>query len=364
MSINLPSPTADKAADEQLVAGHFLLPDLCKIQPLFVLVLVAQLLALVLVLLVSPIGVFNWSHFAKVSFYGLWHVLLCAMVLCQCREQIRALPITPGALLAYGLILLVSTLLNIIGQWLVHHYWLQLSTAWHWDWRSTMSHMAVVAILGGIALRYMYLQQKVQVEEQARLQATIQALQSRIRPHFLFNSMNIVASLIATDPDRAERVVEDISELFRVSLRAGDVLVTVEEELELCKHYIQIEQLRLGDRLRIDWQLNADVFDVKIPSLTLQPLIENAVYHGIQPLVNGGTVTIKGVMDNEVIRLTVSNPVPAGAGFETTELPRGNRIALANTKARLRAHFGIEANVQTINDENRFSAEISYSVKK
>ncbi|MFK7730710.1 MAG: sensor histidine kinase [Pseudomonadales bacterium] len=363
MSMPKPNPRPIERRD-QARAGYFVLPDLCKVQPLFVLIVTAQLLVLVQTLLLGPVSSFDWAHFATASFYVQWNVLLCAAVLCKFRERIQRMPITPGALVAYGLILFISFLLSVVAQWLVHSYLSRLPGPWRWDWQATASQLAVVAVIGGIALRYMYLQQQVLIQGQARLQAQIHALQSRIRPHFLFNSMNIVASLISTDPKRAERVVEDISELFRASLRAGDDLVAVREEVDLCKQYISIEQLRLGDRLQVDWQLDDALMDASVPSLTLQPIIENAVYHGIQPLVNGGTVQIVGSKNGDDVSLVVSNPLPEQTEFDEKELPRGNRIALANTIARLRAHFGPDANVKTFNDGYRFSAEISYSVKK
>lgn len=360
------NPSATKAMLEQTTdVGHFLLPDLGKVQPLFVLILSAQLLVVVQTLLhSSSLQAFDWTYFATASFYVQWNVLLCALVLRQCRHAIQQMPITPGALTAYGLVLLVSLLLDVVVQYLMHAFNSGVSHQWRWDWQASISHLLVVAVIGGIALRYIYLQQRLQIQEQARLRAQIQALQSRIRPHFLFNSMNIVASLIASDPDRAERVVEDISELFRASLRAGDELVPIRDEIKLCRQYISIEQLRLGDRLQVDWQIDEALMEARIPSLSLQPLIENAVYHGIQPLTKGGTVQIIGKLEGDSISLGVINPLPSQTEFEGKDLPRGNRIALANTVARLRAHFGVEANVKTFRSSDRFSAEISYSVKK
>lgn len=352
------------AADEYARVGHFFLPDLCKVQPLFVLTITAQLLVVVQTLLLRTVQSFEWIYFAQISFYVQWNVLLCAAVLCWFRDRIQSLPITPGAVLAYGLILVVSLFLSVAGQWLLHYLADGSWSNWQWDWRATATHLDAVAVIGGIALRYMYLQQQVQVQEEAKLRAQIQALQSRIRPHFLFNSMNIVASLIATDPVRAERVVEDISELFRASLRAGDELVNLRDELTLCRQYVSIEQLRLGDRLAVEWNIDDDLQDVRLPSLTLQPLIENAVYHGIQPLARGGVVQITGKKTGDLVSLVVSNPLSEQANVEEKELPRGNRIALKNTIARLRAHFGPDANVKTFNSGDRFSAEISYSVKK
>ena len=141
-------------------------------------------------------------------------------------------------------------------------------------------------------LRYNYIQRSLHTREESELHARIQALQSRIRPHFLFNSMNIIASLIPVDPDVAETVVEDLSELFRASLQEEGSEVSIEEELALCRRYTRIEYLRLGERLNIEWQIEDAVESVKIPLLTLQPLLENAIYHGIQPMPEGGTITV------------------------------------------------------------------------
>lgn len=361
MSKQQGSPASKPVAS---VSSNFSLPNLCRAQPLFVLIVIAQLLVLVHTLLLAPLSVFDWEQFAKASFYVLWNVLLCAAVLCVLRPVIQRQPFTLGAVLAYGLILLVSLGFNAITQLLAHHYLRSAPSAFQWDWQASIAATLVVAVLGGIALRYMYLQQQVQEQAQARLQAQIQALQSRIRPHFLFNSMNIVASLIGSDPVRAERVIEDISELFRASLRAGDQLVTLGDELELGRNYLRIEQLRLGDRLQVSWQVDERLLPVKMPSLTLQPLLENAVYHGIQPRLDGGTVEISGTLEAGRLRIQIVNPLPEDSSASDEQLPRGNRMALANTLARLQAHFGQDAEIKTFRDEHRFFVELGYSVKK
>lgn len=341
--------------------GSFALPDLCHGQAILVLVLTAELLVLVQTLTISSPEYFRWVHFAKLGFYVLWNVLLCAAVLCASRGRIEQLGRNAGATLAYFLILLISLLVAVGAQ--VATYFMQTATlALHLDTGLLAMQMAVAAIMGGIALRYLYLQQQLQLQQQASLQSRIQALQSRIRPHFLFNSMNIVASLIAIDPDKAEQVVEDISELFRASLRAEDQLVSLDEELALCRQYIGIEQLRLGDRLSVDWDLQTGIKDVPIPSLALQPLIENAVYHGIQPLAAGGTVQVQAWREGKTVHIKVSNPRPQSAQSEPGSNTQGNQVALANTKARLRAYFDEKSTIKTIATKDRFSAEMVYSL--
>src|SRR5690606_2309540 len=199
-------------------------------------------------------------------------------------------------------------------------------------WWGVGTHLLLAAIFGGIVLRYFYIQQQLLTQEEAELTARIQALQSRIRPHFLFNSMNSIVSLIGSDPDRAERVVMDLSDLFRASLAAPGQ-VPLSQELNLCRQYIHIEQLRLGDRLNLQWQVGEFPEDCSIPSLLLQPVIENAIYHGIQPRSEGGTVEISVNARHNRMHITVRNPLPRPADVAKP----GDRIALANTRRRLQA---------------------------
>ena len=339
---------------------HFQLPDLCKVQPLLFLILTAQLLVLVETLSSGRLRPFDWLHFANLTFFVQWNALLCAAVLCKLRARVARLPRVNGALLCYALILLVSLLFSIFTQWLLHTFVVN-SSGHVFDWQRIAANLAIVAVIGGIALRYLYLQQQLLVQQQAQLQSHIQALQSRIRPHFLFNSLNSVASLIGSNPVMAEKAVEDLAELFRASLKAAAELVPLTQELALCEKYLAIEQLRMGDRLRIDWQLPALSDAVKIPSLTLQPLLENAVYHGVQPLAAGGTVTIKvAVTEGQRCAITVANPVPHSTVASAIK-HKGNSMALVNTRERLQAHFGSDAELQTVIGENRFLAIISYS---
>jgi two-component system sensor histidine kinase AlgZ len=167
----------------------------------------------------------------------------------------------------------------------------------------------------------------------------IQALQARIRPHFLFNSMNTIAALTRSDPKRAEEAVEDLADLFRATLRDSHSPLRLKEELELTRIYQRIEALRLGERLEVRWDVAALPMRAFVPGLTVQPLLENAIYHGIEPLEHGGTVTVTGRVVDGHVELVVTNPValPTGAAAE----PRtGNRLALDNIRQRLDLAYG------------------------
>jgi len=172
--------------------------------------------------------------------------------------------------------------------------------------------------------------------------ARLQALQARIRPHFLFNSLNAVLSLIRRDPKRAEEALEDLAELFRALMQDNRRLTTLADELALCRRYLSLEQLRLGERLQVEWDVRAMPGDALVPQLLLQPLVENAIYHGIEPGAEPGTVLIRITRDKDQVHLLLANPYHAEHQHRA-----GNRMALANIRERLVLHFDIEASLST-----------------
>jgi two-component system sensor histidine kinase AlgZ len=172
--------------------------------------------------------------------------------------------------------------------------------------------------------------------------ARLQALQARIRPHFLFNSINAVLSLIRSEPKRAEAALEDLAELFRALMQDNRRLSTLADEVALCRQYLNLEQLRLGERLQIDWDIDAMPADALVPQLLLQPLVENAIYHGIEPGMDPGTVRIQIARDKTQVRLLLTNPYHPDHQHRA-----GNRMALANIRERLALHFDVEASLDT-----------------
>ena len=191
----------------------------------------------------------------------------------------------------------------------------------------------------------------------ALAEARLQALQARIRPHFLFNSLNAVLSLIRRDPKRAERALEDLSDLFRTLMADARHFVRLEEELELLERYADIEQLRLGERLRISWELDAAPSDALLPPMVLQPLLENAVYHGVEPATGPGEVLVRIERRGERVHATIENP-----HLEAGNQRAGNRMALDNIRERLALFFDAEASIatQTANGRYRVDIEIPY----
>ena len=189
----------------------------------------------------------------------------------------------------------------------------------------------------------------------ALTEARLSALQARIRPHFLYNSMNAALSLIRGEPQRAERVLENMAELFRGLMHENRNLVRLDEEVNLCLNYLEIEQIRLGDRLKVNWKIEAMPANSLVPPLILQPLVENAVYHGIEPLGEPGEIGIEIRERGRELIIILTNPVPAAPPFSDPALAgaaapphaHGNRMAIANITERLQLHYDAEAHLKT-----------------
>jgi two-component system sensor histidine kinase AlgZ len=325
------------------------LPDLCSLQAVVFIVLGTQLLALSVVVLQSPGLDLDWLALGQVSMLLQWISLVSAGLLCKARFWLGTLPAPVAGGLSYVLIIVVAAFFFIAGQYLIVR---------QMHWLAVLKFLLLTAIVGGVVLRYMYLQQQLARQQQAQNLAQINALQARIRPHFLFNSMNAVASLIGFDPDRAERIVLDLCDLFRASL-AKPALVSLDSEIQLVKQYLEIEGMRLDRRLRISWEVNGDTHRCVVPSMLLQPLVENAVYHGIEPRTDGGEIQFKVDITGTELKLGIINPLPDRARDK-----KGNGIALDNIRARLHAHFNEDFTFQVGPSGEHFRVQLNYDWSK
>lgn len=213
-------------------------------------------------------------------------------------------------------------------------------------------HMLESAIV--IVLMLSYFRWRAMALSPARQSARLQALQARIRPHFLFNSINAVLAIVRADPKRAETALEDMSDLFRMAMSEPRELVELAKEIELTRQYLALEQLRLGERLQVRWDVDKMPTDALIPPLILQPLLENAVYHGIEPLADGGLIEVSLYREGKSLHLRVGNPV------STTGRPHntGHKMALANIRERLSLLFDVEAEYQVKRETEYYSVHI------
>ncbi|MEO6974490.1 MAG: histidine kinase [Gallionella sp.] len=210
------------------------------------------------------------------------------------------------------------------------------------------------AMVSGILLLYFRLRSRVL--SRALSDARLQVLRARIRPHFLFNTINAVLGIVRAQPKQAEAALEDMADLFRMAMSDAEDLAPLGREIQLSKQYLALEQMRMGDRLRVDWQIQDVPDDVLIPPLLLQPLLENAVYHGIEPLSQGGSISVALHRNGDEVHLRVENPCPVRA--DVSHL--GNRVALRNIRERLDLLFDVEASYQVENGKDFYRVEITF----
>jgi len=320
-----PQPAAQRASQQrEKLLEAFFLPDLCNTRAVMFLLILSEALVLALTLIETGLPGFSWQRFAVVSLFVQWVALLSVAVLCQLRSLMSRLPVISATILALAITQLVTLAVSMTGEQL----WPMNEPAIDWAW--VLRNQVIAAIFATMALRYFYVQSQWRLKTQAELKSRLAALQANIRPHFFFNTLNTVASLIVIDPDKAERMLVDLAQLFRAVLKADDRLVPLSQEIELGRRYLAIEQVRLGERMQLRWQLPSELPPLQVPQLLLQPLLENAVYHGIQPVVAPGMIEVRLSPQNGGWLLEVENSCPIGG-----ETRHGNHMAQANIRARL-----------------------------
>lgn len=309
------------------------LPNFCSIRMVFGVVISAELLAVVLTL--ASIDSFHdfSGELSLRSLYIQWIALVGSAALCLLRPWTTRLASGLLGFIAWLLLMLITLLISLLSIWV-----LDLPDAAGFLLKS----LVISAIVCAVLMHYLSVQYRWRIQMEAESKAHLQALQSRIRPHFLFNSMNTIASLTRSDPALAEEVVYDLSDLFRASLSNAQRMSTLGEELELCRGYLRIEGQRLGDRLRVKWDLDVLPEEAQLPALILQPLFENAIYHGIEPATEPGLIQVTGRYRRKRVNISIRNTQPLKP--EGSSRP-GNRMALDNIRQRLRGFFDEEASL-------------------
>ena len=310
------------------------LPSFCRVGLVFAVVVSAELLALLLVLGAEGSWEQMWQRLSLLSLYVQWIAVASAAVLCLARRWLQSLGRRLEGIVAWLLIQLVAAAVALGAAALLPAS----------DWgvsgveRAALlgRTLAVSVIVGALLLRYLYLHHQWQRQVIAESTARFEALQARIRPHFLFNSMNAIASTTRSDPALAEELIQDLSDLFRASLEGPGRRSTLGQDLELARRYLAIESQRLGERLRVEWDIEELPLQAPLPPLVLQPLLENAVYHGVERSPEGGLIRIVGRYRRERINLGIRNPLPSEPAPNHRE---GNRMAVDNVRQRLEAMF-------------------------
>jgi two-component system sensor histidine kinase AlgZ len=343
--------------------GEPWLPDLCRLGRLATVLGVAELVVAVIALSPSADAEWTVARFASASGFALWLALTVSVVLCVSRRKLSSLRPWAGGVGA----VLLAAVIAATGAALVHAVdrglgseLVPASVHMH---RFVLGSAAITTLIVAIVLRYLYAVDGWQAQVRASARAETDALQARIKPHFLFNSMNTIVGLVRRDPDVAERAVLDLSDLFRAALGAGKGESSLAEEVELAERYLSIEQLRLGDRLQVRWRRVEPLpWQLPLPRLVLQPLVENAVLHGISRLPAGGTIDIEVTCDRDCLQIAIHNPAPAPRERDMSGGPMepraGSGHALSNIAHRLGYAFGPKARVHGRWHEGYYLAEL------
>ncbi len=306
------------------------LPDFCNLGVMLRILVIVDGMSLAAAAVKGPSFASAWAALLDISL-SVQPVLLAGLLtLCLARRPLQRLPYRNG-MAAVALIVLLITAAGSLGGGLLLDDAPVFFLA-----RSLGFGLAVTAALLG----YFHLRGKAL--SPAIAEARLQALQARIRPHFLFNSLNAVLSLIRSDPQRAERTLGNMADLFRVLMADNRRLTTLAEEVALCRQYLELEQLRLGERLHVAWRVENMPGDALVPPLVLQPLLENAVYHGIEPAAEPGEVGIDIYRRRDQVHLVLRNPYCSEGSHHAC-----NKMALANIRERLQLHFDAEAGLES-----------------
>ncbi len=311
------------------------LPDFGALPVVLAMMVVAELVMLVIIFAPSDAEPVTWSRLTLGSLFVEWLAVLCVLALWLLRKQIAALPPARGVALAYVTVVVIVGLASAVVFEIDHGLGIGHTLPRESYARFVLGNIVVAGLVAAAAFRYFWISAQWQRGVRGEARAQVVALQARIQPHFLFNSMNTIASLIAVRPDDAERAVEDLSDLLRAALNAGEGLTTFDAEMELAQRYLDIEQLRLGEKLRLRVTREGVPGDFPMPSLLLQPLVENAVLHGVQAMVEGGVIELHCACIGEHLVITVRNPRPD----PPVQRP-GNRSAQDNVRQRMQYHYG------------------------
>jgi two-component system sensor histidine kinase AlgZ len=283
-------------------------------------------------------------------------VLAVATVLCTARRVLSRLSVPMGSAAALAAAFLVALACAAIVFQLDRNLYGLLASSVTLG-RFAFGSAALAVVIVAVALRYLYVLDGWQAQVRASARAQADALQARIRPHFLFNSLNAIIGLVRRDPVVAEQALLDLSDLFRAALEAGEGVAasTLRGEVELVERYLAIETLRLGSRLRVEWQREEPLpWELPLPRLVLQPLVENAVLHGISRLPEGGAVEIALRVEAGLLRVSVANPAPP----EPADAPAGARHAQGSIGHRLAYAFGPRAGLTARHEAGYYRCEL------
>jgi two-component system sensor histidine kinase AlgZ len=325
-------------------------PSFCSWRQLFAVIVITEVS--VILIGVGRGGFPGWQWLGLASLYAQWMALFCASGLCVSSGWTGRLT-ARGAWISSWLTVIFLALAFSYAAWLAARLampgWVESGAG-----AFVFGSVFAVGLVAVVFFRYLAIRARWRAELIAQAEARVQALQARIQPHFLFNSLNTIASLIPAQPASAEAATLDLADIFRGSMRRADQLIPLAEELQLAKRYLDMEKRRLGERLEVEWRVDELPPSASVLPFILQPLLENAVGHGVQARADGGRVSIYGRSEGDQVVITIGNPVAA-----EDRPSRGHGMALRNIRERLALAFGGRASLQTHRDKDRFYAVLS-----
>lgn len=329
------------------------LPNFCQPQAVLLLVLLGLLLAILLALADAGLEPSFWRSLGLAALLIETVVLAACLLLCGGRGLLSRLPVAGAHVVIFAVIQGLTAGFSVLAlNWFIAP---GIDALPEDGIRWILRNVLISAIASLVFLRYLALHRQWQLQVRAETGARLNALQARIRPHFLFNTLNTIASLVRSRPEEAEQAVLDLSDLLRTSLK-NDSWHTLHDELELVRGYLRIEGQRLGPRLVVDWQLDERLpLEQAIPALLVQPLVENAIVHGIARCPDGGRLAIQSRLEGRRWRLRIANPMPPP---DDRAAPGGHRMALDNIRQRVELAYGEKARFRTTVHDGEFIAEL------
>lgn len=324
------------------------LPYLCQGRFLLRAIVLAQAVAVVLAF-APGIVTDPWYRLGLISLFVHWVVLLTTGCFCWLRPQLNKLPAM--TILACCTVIFIT--ITIVMSGLAYH-WLQAQS---WSLSQSLSafllaNSMIAFIISMIAMQFFIMHAEHSNQLAAQNRAELSALQARIQPHFLFNSLNTVAELTQIDANSAEKALLDLAALFRAALHVGEV-IPLEQELELAKQYLSLEQWRLGSRMQVEWLLPDTLPTIHMPALTIQPLLENAVRHGIESSHDSAILRIQLLESRTAVSFVITNPF-----YQLSSNRPKNGIAIENVRQRLQLHYGQNASLTYSVTDNLFRVKL------
>ena len=314
---------------------EFFIPEMCSAENFLVVIVGTELMAIMFILLhVEPL-LPRLVRLGQYSLYMQLIAMLSSATLCCGRRWLSGLRTLPAMLISLAVTPAIAGLVAVATWWLLTEnelYEAVIGVPLH----SLLWHSVFIAfIISAMCLRYIYAVQQWRRRMVHANEARFQALRAKLRPHFLFNTMNTISAMLHDNPQRSEQAITDLCSLLRSALNA-DENSSLGDELRLCHSYLDLEGLRLGPRLRLEWQIESLPKDAWLPAMSLQPLLENAVYHGIETLVDGGTVSVRGHHEDGRVHIEIRNDT---GGHKPERKLQGHHQGQLITQARLRHAF-------------------------